>query len=646
MVGYFARNPLRAFARSRSKPVRQTVVPLARVPLWFHETLMWRLGRRSSTQDRLMPAIDRALAALHDLTDPALDDALRAPRIAAQTLLTPAGAPGFALVLEVMRRHLGFALRHNQIACALALLGGECVELRTGEGKTLAAALAAMVAARAGVSTHVITVNDYLARRDHDLMADMAARLGLTTAILLQDMPDAERLSAYDVDVVYGTNKTFVFDHLRDRREARTMPGTTPRQMGQAFGICDEADSVLVDDATVPMILSEIGVTLPAADVVLFQQLVDFVAGLDKTRALRRDGNGSWRLTVEGVSQLEREAPRWRHPLARSSELLVLAEQSLAARYGFRQGEAYVLRDGEIAMIDQTTGRMMPDRRWDYGLQQLVEITAGLTPSPETRTLGQITQQTYFRQYRILSGLTGTARECQAEFWAIYRLAVRPIAAHRPPQLRNHGLAVFADAAAKWQHIHDRALAIVAQRAGATAGGRAVLIGLNDVAEAHALAALFADHGRRVAVLDAMTEATEADLIAVAGQPGQITIATHLAGRGTDIGLHADVRAAGGLHVIIGSVMASARLERQLYGRAGRQGDPGSYERAISLTDRALQDGAMSLWRRLMTALLRAGIAPAFALARIQANRDSRARALRRMTMLREQDMMRQLGYK
>lgn len=630
---------LKAFARSRLRPARRKVAPLSKLRLYLDEWIVWRLVRRPDGLGPLMARIAACAPALRDADAAGLRAELARP-LRAEDLLSPTlGGPRFALILEVMRRETGFALRENQIACALRLLSGECVELRTGEGKTLAAGLAALAAASVGVSVHVVTVNDYLAERDHALIAPMAAALGLVSAVVLQATSDDDKRAAYDSDIVYGTNKTFVFDHLRDLREARKHGAKArPRQTGQALAIVDEVDSVLIDDATVPMILSEPAAQAPVADLDLFRNLVAFARALSEGGERVLDRQGNWRLTRAGIDRLAEAAAGWRHPLAQSADLIDLAESALMAVHGLREGVAYIVRDGAIALVDQGTGRLMPDRKWSYGLQQMVEIAAGLDPSPENVTVGQITQQTYFRQYRVLSGLTGTAHECRGEFWAIYRLPVTPVAPHAPSRLRDLGLRVFRRADAKWRHVASRAIA--------EARTRAVLIGVNDVAESAALQAVFAGLGREVAVLDALTEAQEADLVALAGQVGRITIATHLAGRGTDIALSPALRAAGGLHVIIASVMASARLERQLYGRAGRQGDPGSYERAISHEDRGLSEGAFSVWRALVTWALRRGLAPAICLAQIQADRDRRARAMRRGTLLREQDMTRRLGYR
>jgi preprotein translocase subunit SecA len=557
----------------------------------------------------------------------------------AEALLSAEGAGDLALVVEAVRRATGLSLRDNQVLCALTLLAGDCAELRTGEGKTLAAATAALAAARCGSFVHVVTVNDYLAARDRDLATAVAARLGLSVGAVLGDMSDDDKRAAYGAEIVYGTNKTFVFDALRDMREVDQ--GRDParaRQAGQAFAIVDEADSVLIDDATVPMILSEPTKDPPEADIALFRDLLAFAGGTRPDIERARDAQGSWRLTARGVDLLAEAAGPWSHPAARDDGLIQLAEMAMTALHAFRPGEAYVVRDGEVAMIDQGTGRIMGDRKWAYGMQQMVELKEGVTPSPEARIVAQVTQQTYFRHYRRLSGLTGTARECRGELWAIYQLPVRAIAPHAPPRLTDLGLRLHRRAAAKWKAVVEVALG--------AAAGRAVLIGVNDVAEAQALEAAFAARGHEVAVLDALSEAQEAELVGQAGQRGRITVATHLAGRGTDIALDSEVRAAGGLHVIVASAMASARLERQLHGRAGRQGDPGSFERHFSLEDRGLVDGAAGPVRWLARVALRMRLWPSAALAAMQRARDAQARTSRRRTLLREQDLVRHLGYR
>lgn len=635
-----AQTALHAFARSRSNPVRKTVAPINKAKLLWAENLGWRLQRQKTRASAaLIARLKSEREVLRGVSEAELDARLKASRPKAAELLRAKAAPDLALTLEVMHRAIGFELRDNQIECAMALLSGECVELRTGEGKTLAAGLAALYAARAGVWCHVITVNDYLAGRDHETMAPMAARLGLTTTAVLQDMEDDDRRGAYDADIVYGTNKSFVFDHLRDLREQRTKPHAIPRQVGQAFAICDEADSVLIDDATVPMILSEMGSELPEIDLELFSALNQFagslVAGVDRVK----DANGAWRLTPLALHRLEAEAATWSHPIARTDEIVSLTEKALAARFQFKKGDSYVMREGKIEMIDQSTGRLMPDRRWEFGLQQLIELAAGADISPESRTVARITQQTFFRQYRLLSGLTGTARECRPEFWSIYKLTVRPIAAHAPDRLINGGLKVFKTGHEKWQYVARRAMDL--------AKDRAVLIGVNDVTETTELADHFAKLGQEISVLDALKEEEEATLVAQAGEAGRITLATHLAGRGTDIALDDEVCANGGLHVIIASAMVSSRLERQFYGRAGRAGNPGSYERVIALPDRMLQEGAQPLSRRILRHFLTIPVplVQRLVLARLQTSRDRRAQKVRRSTLLREQKLVRQIGY-
>lgn len=629
---------LRAWRRSRRHPVRRELSRLGRARLFFDDHIGWRMSRgRGLAPARLIAATREAWALLQPIPDEDLAEVNAVLHIPAEGLLTREGAAVLALVLEVIRRETGLSLRDNQIECALRLLAGECVELRTGEGKSLAAALAALAAARVGIFTHVVTVNDYLAARDHEGMEPMARRLGLTSTVVLQKHTDDEKRAAYDHDIVYGTNKTFVFDALRDLREARQ--GKRPqsaRQMGRSFAIVDEVDSVLIDDATVPMILSEPTDAPPAADLRLFADLLCFADACRPGRERRTDPRGSWRLTEAGIQALAEEAQHWPHPAARDDGLVELAEIALTALHNFRDGVHYILREGEVVMIDQATGRLMEDRKWAYGMQQMVELKEGVEPSAEARTVGQITQQSFFRSYRHLAGLTGTAHECRAEFWSIYRLAVRPVKPHAPSKLKDLGFRLHRSPALKWQAVAARALEI--------AETRSVLIGVNDVDEAAALQTTFADMGHEVAVLDALAEEREAELVAEAGQLHRITIATHLAGRGTDIGLAPEVRAAGGLHVIIASVMASGRLERQLYGRAGRQGDPGSYERQLAFGDRGLTEGVPRLTRIICLAALRLRLMPRRALARIQGARDGRALSLRRATLLREQELARQLG--
>lgn len=632
---------LRAAGRSRSRPARREVGRLGRGALVWQEWAGWRLARGDGPPEGAVAAVLAASKELRGYPDKAVAHICRTLPPPASALLASAdGIARIAVAHDAVRRVTGLSLRSNQVECALRLLRGDCVELRTGEGKTLAAGLAALAAASVGVPVHVVTVNDYLVQRDHDLIAPIASRMGLTTGFVTQGMEDDDKRRAYDADIVYGSNKTFVFDALRDKREGRDAKRrAVPRQTGQAFAIVDEADSVLVDDATVPMILSEPMTDIMAADVAFFAALVGFAKDCLPDRDRRRDGAGTWRLTVAGVERLARMAQIWVHPAARDDDLIGLAETALAACHAYRDGVHYILRDGAVVMVDQATGRLMPDRKWAYGMQQMIEVKHGLPPSPEARTVGQVTQQTYFRQYLHLAGLTGTARECRPEFWAIYGLPVRPVAPHAPSRLVDGGLFVHRRAADKWRAVAARAMEVAATRA--------VLVGVNDVMESAALHAALVDAGAAdVAVLDALTEAEEAAIVAVAGRRGRITVATHLAGRGTDIALSSDVRGAGGLHVILASIFASGRLERQLIGRAGRQGDPGSHEMHISLQDRGLTDGVPPVLRAVVMLALRLRLWPRGVISALQRSQDGRARKLRRKSLLREQDLAERLGYR
>ncbi len=628
---------LRAAVRSRSRPIYASVSSLSRLELYFDELLGWRFANHALGSKRYKRLAEDIFLATVNLTK-SKEQSTNELRLRPVNLVSKRWVDDFAKIANAIRIETGFTLRPNQIECALRLLSGECAELRTGEGKTLAAALAACAAASAGVPVPVVTVNDYLAKRDADLIRPIAARLGLSLGTLEQSMADSEKSVIYDSDIVYGTNKTFVFDFLRDRRENQQgRSREQARQMGQAYAIVDEADSVLIDDATVPMILSEPSGNVPPADIVLLNDLLNFAGAARSGVEYLQNREGAFQLTETGIARLGRLAKFWVHPAARDSGLVQLAETAISARQGFRRDVHYLVRNGEIVMIDQATGRLMPDRKWAYGLQQMIELKEDVEPTSEARTVGQITQQTYFRRYQQLSGLTGTAKECRSELWAIYKLAVGHVAPHNPSQLKRLTFKVHDTANQKWR--------VVAKAAIAAALDRAVLIGVNHVAESAALAEVFAGLGRPVFVLDAMSEAHEAELVAQAGQREAITIATHLAGRGTDIGLADAVRENGGLHVILASAMASSRLERQLYGRAGRQGDPGSFETHISLEDRGLFEGVPPTIKIAANMLLRKRFAPRWALSRLQAARDARTRIQRRRTLLREQDLTRRLGY-
>ncbi len=632
-------SPLVPFPRSRLRPAFKKARSIQRGWLYWRLWFSWRWQRPKPLAQVAWASLEQEGSALSPLSEDELKKRYvqRRRQVNAQTLTHDWAF--WALLIEIIDRRIGLRLRANQIETAWALLQGEIVELRTGEGKTLAAQLAALLAASIGVSVHVITVNDYLAERDYKQLRPLADWLGCSLGLVLGDDEDSARRAAYDSDIVYLTNKTLVFDALRDQADQRARKGIeSTRLMGQIFAIVDEADSVLIDDATVPMILSEVGAPPPASDRVLFEALFAFAmyAVLDQWAA--RDGQGWWRLTQAGRRELAQVLSGFVDQVDWTEDLVRLAEDALYALYGLQEQVHYVIEDGRVVLVDRSTGRLVPDRKWSYGLHQFVELKSGVTLTGETQQIEQMTQQRFFRRYHALSGLTGTARECSAELWAIYARVVRPVAPHRTPQVENRGRHWVSDDQVKWQRVTEEAKQLASS-------GRPVLIGVSDVAASQALQRVCTDQHLEVRVLDALSEAHEAEVIEAAGAPGRITIATHLAGRGTDIPVSPEAEAAGGLHVIIAGLMDSARLERQLSGRTGRQGAVGSFSVIVSREERQWHEGMTEIWRLAVKGGLMFSVPIDWLIAQAQSVKERVGRQRRIKTLLREQRMAQQLGY-
>lgn len=627
------------FPRSRLRPTFRKAEPIRRGWLYWRLWVSWRWQRPRSSAALDFRAIDRAIEAIRAESDEALNARYRTLRRQGQAQSLVEDWSLWAVLIEVIDRQLGFRLRPNQIETAWALLHGEVVELRTGEGKTLASQLAALLSASVGVSVHVITVNEYLAARDYTQLRPVASWLGLSLGLVGADDEAWARQTAYDSDVVYVTNKTLVFDALRDQADQRARRGVEQtRLLGQIFAIVDEADSVLIDDATVPMILSEVGEPPPPSDRAVFDAVFACAEALELDQGAARDGQGWWRLTDAGRRQLAMaldtvvDAREWTEDLVR------LAEDALYALHGLHEQIHYVIEDQRVVLIDRSTGRLVPDRKWSYGLQQFVEMKSGVPLTGETQQIEQMTQQRFFRRYHALSGLTGTAKECRAELWAIYGRVVHPVAPHRPPQIQNLGRRVFANEAEKWEAVAEAAEQLASL-------GRAVLVGVNDVAASQTVQRVCRRKQIEVHVLDALSEASEAAVIEAAGVSGRITIATHLAGRGTDIPVTPETEAAGGLHVMIAGLMESSRLERQLSGRTGRQGAVGSFSVYVSREDRQWHEGLTEFWRLWV----KMGLIVRWPIDRwsghLQSIREALNRRRRIQTLLREQRMAQQLGY-
>ena len=502
--------------------------------------------------------------------------------------------PAFALISEQARRILGMEPYRVQNMAGYAMLRGTLAEMQTGEGKTLTATLPTCCAALAGIPVHVITVNDYLVERDAELMRPLYEKLGLTVGIVLDSDTEIEsRREAYKADITYVTNKMIAFDYLRDRmargegrskialdlmsRDANQSPFVL---RGLCYAIIDEADSVLIDEAGTPLILSQ---TVENSDLermsrealALSHQLQE------KLHFIVDIGSRTVELGAEGQEELQRLS----EPMGgiwcaerRREELVV---QALQARFLYRRDEEYLIRDGKIMIIDRNTGRVMPDRSWEMGLHQMIEANEGLELSGQRKTLARISYQKFYRRYLRLCGMTGTAEEVRGELRRVYDLETIRIPTRRPDQRNALAPRTFATAEAKWISTVERIQRL-------HASGRPVLVGARSVGESETLSTLLREAGLEHDVLNAREDHREAEIVAVAGERGKITVATNMAGRGTDIKLTDDVKEAGGLHVLSTARGEAGRIDRQLYGRCGRQGDPGSYECLDSLEDEAI----------------------------------------------------------
>ena len=538
-------------------------------------------------------------------------------------------ARAFAQVRLASRRLLGKAHFGTQIEGAYVLLHGNIAEMNTGEGKSLTATLAAATAALAGMRVHVVTVNDYLAGRDRDEFAPLFAALGLRTGLVAETSTPEEKAATYHADIVYCSNKTIVFDYLRDRLALGermqplrlaidAMSGNAPRHLlhGLQFAIVDEADSVFVDEARTPLIISAARQSAEAetfyreAIEVARELTPDEDYGFDhRQRQARLTEDGRTRLPA--VVAARTRSPVWRSPL-RAEEAVVLALQAL---HVFQRDIHYIVRDDKVMIVDENTGRVMPDRSWERGLQQLIEVKEAVAVSAEKETLGRITYQLFFRRYLRLSGMSGTCREVSGELADVYGLGVVGIAPYRPSRRLRLPARLFATGAARWQAVMKSVIEHSRQ-------GRPVLVGTRSIAASEHIAALLAAAGIDHQVLNAKQDQEEAATVALAGDAGRVTIATNMAGRGTDIKLDKAVCERGGLHVILTELHDASRVDRQLAGRCARMGDPGSWEEILSLDDelvanflpplrawllrRLSGDGTRGLWHLLALGFYRA----------------------------------------
>ena len=478
----------------------------------------------------------------------------------------------FAVCREASTRVLGQRHYDVQLIGGMTLHRGMISEMKTGEGKTLVSTLPSYLNGLSGKGVHVVTVNDYLAKRDAEWMGRVHKFLGLEVGCILNSMNDRERKIQYNSDITYGTNNEFGFDYLRDN-----MKPSLDRYVQRAhnFAIVDEVDSILIDEARTPLIIS--GPSDETTDlyydadraVRLVKRDVDFTVD-EKHRSVT--------LTEDGVRRIEEILKLENLYSPDNAQYVHHVHAALKAHALFKKDTDYVVREKEIIIVDEFTGRLMPGRRWSDGIHQAIEAKEGATIEGENQTLATITLQNYFRLYEKLSGMTGTADTEAAEFKKIYNLEVLVIPTNRPNFLTDSQDLVYRNEAGKYR-------AVISDIKEKHAAGRPCLVGTVSVAKSERVAKLLMREGIPHNILNAKNHAREAEIIADAGQKGAVTIATNMAGRGTDIILGAGVKDFGGLHVISTERHESRRIDNQLRGRAGRQGDPGSSQFYLSLED-------------------------------------------------------------
>ncbi|RAP29586.1 hypothetical protein C2W64_03236 [Brevibacillus laterosporus] len=496
----------------------------------------------------------------------------------------------FAVVREASKRVLGMRHFDVQLIGGMVLQEGRIAEMKTGEGKTLVATLATYLNALAGKGVHIVTVNEYLADRDSKIMGELYQFLGMTVGLNINGMSAEQKREAYYCDITYGTNNEFGFDYLRDNMVLYKEQMT---QRPLHFAIIDEVDSILVDEARTPLIIS--GSANKSTE--LYYICSHFVKRLEPETDFSIDEKLKIAtLTDEGVVKVEKAFNVDNLYDTNHVTLNHHVTSALKAQVLFKRDVDYVVQDGEVVIVDEFTGRLMVGRRYSDGLHQAIEAKEGLKVQSESMTLATITLQNYFRMYQKLSGMTGTAKTEEEEFKKIYGLDVVVIPTNRPIQRIDMADAIYKSEDAKYR-------AVVKEIVERHKKGQPILVGTISIENSEKLSNLLRQKGVPHNVLNAKQHEREAEIVARAGQYGAVTIATNMAGRGTDIQLGEGVSEVGGLHIIGTERHESRRIDNQLRGRAGRQGDPGSSQFFLSLQDELMRrfgaDNIMNMMDKL-----------------------------------------------
>lgn len=509
----------------------------------------------------------------------------------------------YSLVREAANRALNMRHYDVQILGGTALFHGCITEMQTGEGKTLTATLPLILHCLIGKGAHLATVNDYLAQRDADWMRPIFDLLGISVGVVLTDSQPDGRRAAYNSDITYGTAKEFGFDFLRDRlllrasgrsatdflgegsTERWSSPGDQPVQRGMHFALVDEADSILIDEARTPLIIGSLGDQAREIVIATYRWAAANAEKFElKEHYTIEEESRKIELTARGRA-IVRSLPRDKDVrLASLLDLYEYAERAIRVFNDYHLNRQYVVKDGEIVIVDEFTGRLADGRKWRDGIHQAVEAKEEIEVTVPTGQAARITVQDLFLRYKFLAGMTGTAATSAGELRRIYKTPVIQVPTNRPPKREKLADRVYGS-------MMDKFEAIVQEVKEIHAKGRPILIGTRSIDKSNILADLLRREGMLPQVLNANEIAREAEIVAEAGKQGQITVATNMAGRGTDIKLEPVVRDLGGMFVICTELHDAARIDRQLIGRCGRQGDPGSYRQYLSLDDEILRNG-------------------------------------------------------
>ncbi len=627
----------------------------------FFSKLKTAFTRRTYSQKYISRQVNKHQQALQQSSEQELTKTIQQLRNELQRkgLKKPLIFKTFAVIREAATRTLGKRHYDVQLFGGWLMINGQLAEMETGEGKTLASTLPACTAALAGIPVHVITANDYLAARDCEIMQPLYERMGLSAASVIDGMETGPRRESYAADIVHTTNQQITFDYLRDRIEMANDTGSLRFQYrqiqrqrpgrheplllrGLCFALVDEADSVLIDEAKTPLIISKSIPNEEKSEIYSDALYLASTLFIDEDFSIDRKARVI-ELTEEGkdkLADLITNLPgEWRN--VRKREMLV--NQALQANYFFIRDKQYVVSDDKVQIVDESTGRIMDGRAWEQGLHQMIEAKEGCIISEQREPLARISYQRFFSRYLSLSGTSGTISEVSEELHQIYGLDVIKVATYKPSKRTMHAERVY-------RNEEKQKLALIKRVSELYQQQKPVLIGTCSVQESELVSLWLQQNDIAHKVLNAKQDQHEAEIIARAGKLGAVTVATNMAGRGTDIALGLGVAEIGGLHVIAMSRNESARIDRQLYGRCARQGDPGSAEAILSLQDPALVQFYSSATLKVLAGLSPGnrpvpGFISRLILRLPQKKNEKQQRRIRRLLMKQDQRLRRTLAF-